>query len=955
MFASVEHSDPNEELRATFWVVMRLHEVRSKPSSLGQSATYPSARALCLIEGWSSLAGVLLTCLALRAVPAQTPALQTPSTNLHQWGAVTLFHGLPSDHVRAIAQDREGFIWFGTDNGLARYDGRRVQKITAEGLPLGGVRAIKIDDDGALRIGTASGTVRLIDGEFKPVADSDARGPSPGARTTVDQSAAGQSRETMRPPAVPAREVTALTPDQNGNLWIVSDGHGAFLYRGSRQLEHFTFENTAGGLRSNHIYAVFVDREGVIWFGTDRGACRYDPNSLRIEAVSDRPESNFARALFQSRDGWIWCGTNRGLFVRDKSADRWVEVPELRGHTVHSIAEDAPEHLLVGTASGLFTGAKPTTRQRRARGVPGALAGSRLFTRVKTDDRDAGSVRAICEFQGSFYIAGFGRGLERLERDRRTLVWANDSLVSLHSDDGKRLWIGAADGGVLVLDGKEVRRDAALDGLSNETAWSIGGTSDGVLWVAVPRGLAALRAGELLWPLKGNDVRRVTAKGDAAWCVTAGGGLYKVLLDEGGEAIVARLDTEQGLPSENAFAILSTTGASGEEVLWVGTSHGVARYVPGRVAPQLRAARVMSKRVFQPDEIRAGLDLDYPQNSLALDVEALSGRTFPEQFQYSFSLLDSAGRPLRHKLARDSQFLIENLTPGRYRIEARAFTNDLVVSEPLALEFRVARAPFPWTTTALAALLGLALVAMWWGHRQNKRMAASNVALGDANRQLAETRMQLANETETERRRIARDLHDQTLADLRRLLLMTDQLPAREGDERRDGIEPAVFRNEIEAVSTEIRRICEDLSPSALANVGLAAALEWAVADAVAHMPAEGRFEYEFACDEAIEEKLRLAPAVQIQVYRIVQEAISNVCRHSGATHVRLEVSCDSEGRWVIRLEDNGRGFDAAARSVSNGRGLANIRSRASLIEAEVEWGAQAGGGTVFSVWAGRR
>src|SRR6185369_6447815 len=48
-----------------------------------------------------------------------------PSPNLHQWGALTLFHGLPSNHVRAIAQDEDGVLWFGTNGGLAKYDGRR--------------------------------------------------------------------------------------------------------------------------------------------------------------------------------------------------------------------------------------------------------------------------------------------------------------------------------------------------------------------------------------------------------------------------------------------------------------------------------------------------------------------------------------------------------------------------------------------------------------------------------------------------------------------------------------------------------------------------------------------------------------------------------------------------------------------------------------------------------------
>lgn len=81
-----------------------------------------------------------------------------------------------------------------------------------------------------------------------------------------------------------------------------------------------------------------------------------------------------------------------------------------------------------------------------------------------------------------------------------------------------------------------------------------------------------------------------------------------------------------------------------------------------------------------------------------------------------------------------------------------------------------------------------------------------------------------------------------------------DQLPrGLRIESSNDHVEPSKIRAEIESVSTEIRRICEDLSPSALANVGLGAALEWALADAVGHQPLEKKFEYEFVCDAGVE------------------------------------------------------------------------------------------------------
>ena len=120
------------------------------------------------------------------------------------------------------------------------------------------------------------------------------------------------------------------------------------------------------------------------------------------------------------------------------------------------------------------------------------------------------------------------------------------------------------------------------------------------------------------------------------------------------------------------------------------------------------------------------------------------------------------------------------------------------------------------------------------------------------------------------------------------------------------------------------------------------------LASALAHLPADCKFAYEFECDEGLEERLRLTPGVQMQVYRIVQEVVSNVCRHARATRVQLGVHLSDEGSFVLTLEDDGQGFDADHRKARGGRGLAGIRGRASIIDAEVSWRRRPEGGTAF-------
>ncbi|MBV9210641.1 MAG: hypothetical protein JOZ52_08435 [Acidobacteria bacterium] len=981
--------------------------------------------------------------------------------SLHQWGAVTLFHGLPSDRVRAVAQDSDGAMWFGTDAGLAKYDGRRTQTVTSEALPQGRVLALQIDADGALWVGTEGGATRYINNQFHliketegkavtailtpergrailasdeglifnctldnegavsvraipdaPLHSADEEHPGPlrltslalmngalyagslsrglltvegdaikevqsrprpffveaveadtqghlwlGARAKGEEGALYEASDAAHPKLIDGATgaITSIATDGHGDIWVGTDGRGVFQYRGSGRIAHFTFDGTAGGLRSDKICSIFVDREDVVWFGTDRGVCRYDPYALRVETISDNPESNFVRALLQTKDGRLFCGTNRGLFMRDNVSRVWQSVSELAQKTVYAIAANTDGRLLVGSASGLYLSDEPVDEKNKTPHFTHQDSGGGA--------QAAGdSIRAIARFQGQTFIATFGRGLERLDGDgRRTLLWPTvpqearvREVVSLYAEQNNRLWIGTATSGAYLFDGKTVKSDQALNELADSAVWSVDGTEDGLLWFATSRGLYSYFQGALKKVLPETEARRVMISGARAssrqaWCATAGSGLVKVSLDQRFGAMTAHLDAEQGLPSQNAFALLQDESSAGEDALLIGTSRGLARYNPGRASPILSITRLIGQRIHTLDEVRDGLDLEYPQNSLVLDVSATSSRTFPEQFQYAFLLYNKQGEVIKQKLAHDAQFSMEDLRPGKYRVEVRAYTADLIASAPLTFEFNVAKAPFPWTTAALSALLLLALVALIWAIIEHRRIAHAGAALALANHELADARLRLANEAETERSRIARDLHDQTLADLRRLLLLTDKLPV-EGKENGDHapLDPAIFRQEIESVSNEIRRICEDLSPSVLENVGLAAALEWALADAVAHLPESCKFEYEFACEEDLEDRIRLAAGVRMQIYRIVQEAISNICRHAGARRVRLDVSLTTENELILKLTDDGSGFDQRDKKAGRGRGLANIRARASLIEAEVSWRSNPHGGTLF-------
>ncbi len=948
-----------------------------------------------------------------------------------QWDAITMFHGMPSRNVRAIAQDRDGRLWFGTDAGLVRYDGQSVERVPLGGSPAA-VLALATGSDGRLWVGTERGAyLREARGmrevpltAWQPItgifAARDGRvwlasrrgriysssvdlqvevvGPETaklfrgsdggdlelaslalgGGRVVVgtrgrgllafdganvreikdplrpffvnaiapsragfvfgaDTSPSGRGLFTLeddrtRPLDVRTGAVAALALDEREDVWAGTRDRGLLHLRAGRLFEQFTLEGTGGGLLSNRVHAVLVDRDGVVWVGTDRGACRYDPHAPRPIRLGESPDSNFVHALFATPDGRVWAGTQRGLYVRSSPDGPWRVEPGLEHRAVHSIGMTSDGRLLVGCATGL------QIQQRDDAG------GWQPVPRSDGRDDEVASVRAILEFRGAVYLATFGRGLERLDEVGRTLVWptAAESLTPTAEPSppspaeaalqevvslavvGEALWIGTARAGTLQFDGNRTSRNELLSELG--TLRVAAGDDYGGAWIGTSRGFFKLDKAGVQPILEGEDVRGLVAEADgrhSVWCATLHSALLNVTVQQNRSVIRSRVDAENGLPSESVFAILST----GDRLL-LGTNRGLVEYDPGRGAPSVRFVRVLGRRPYTPEEWGT-LRLDYPQDSLLVQAAGVGSRTYPDRFQYAFTLEDGMGEEVRQRLSPDGQFSAESLPPGRYRITARAFGTNLVGSAPVSLDFEVAGAPIPWPSIALGALLACALLALGWGAAQYRRLRAASVAL-------SETRLQLVQETENERRRIARDLHDQTLADLRGLLIT---LPA-------SAPEAAGVRDDVEAISSEVRRICEDLSPSVLENVGLAAALEWALDESVRRNPRAEPLRGTFTCSDDLADRLSLEPAAEIQIYRIVQEALTNAVRHAGAHELRLAVALSPDGTLEITLDDDGRGFDAEA--VRAGRGLSNIRSRASLIGAQVEWRRLPEGGTRF-------
>lgn len=922
--------------------------------------------------------------------PSPTPTPVPGAQNFHQWGSITVFNGLPSDSVKAITQTPDGVMWFGTDNGLARFDGRRIQNLSPGADDADRITTLATSSAGEIWIGTRAGAfvysankfqaventlnvaitslflraevylgtddgfvMRIVRTEngapsaeriiSEPVRDA---GGDPLAITgiagsqgrllagtygrgvfTVSDGRAVEFQSSPRPAFInsivtgeagktwlgtdaaknasgifaednvsrltklnaPTARVAVLIADKN-DVWAGTERYGLFRFSNSKLDRSYTFANTSGGLRSDTIFTLFIDREGVIWIGTNRGVSRFDPEGPFQESVSDSPNSNFIRTFWRSDDGKAtFAGSNRGLFSYD--GKNWNKVRGFEERTIYTIGP-AKGSMAVGTPAGAFD-----------------PSGKLLV---------AGDTRSLEMFRGETYAAVFGRGVIDVTSGKQDVIFPDETSNTLLSADGK-LWIGTTEHGLFSYDGQAVKKEAGPDVLKSGTIWKIFKIRGGPLFIAGQHGVFIYYGEKVEQIIAAEDVRDVLVDPSGVWAATTTRGLIHAIRHDQFGWLISEIGFEQGLPSEKAFSVLPSNKG-----LLVATNRGVVTYYPHKIAPMLIPVRILSQRMHDLREIANNIALDYPQNSLVVEVAGQSSRTFPEEFQYVFTLRNSKGETIDSRLSNEAQYAPADLKPGEYSIESRAFDRDLNESEPLIIRFSVAKAPFPWTATTLGVLLALALIALVWAFVERRRITLRN-------RELAAARLDLANEAERERRRIARDLHDQTLADLRNLMITSDKvLP-----------ENKEFRSEIEAVSTEVRRICEDLSPSVLENVGLVAALEFLLGHTV-----DSR---NFRADETVEEKIRFPLQVQLQIYRIAQEVLTNINKHSTAAGVEMNVAVADDGEFILKISDDGGSFQPDG-SVGKGRGIANIRSRANLINAKVAWKERRNGGNSFSL-----
>ena len=486
-------------------------------------------------------------------------------------------NGLPNLSVTALAQDGDGFIWVGTQDGVARWDGYRFRSYKPDrkdpaALPDNSIVRLHADPRGRLWIGTSAGGL-----------------------ARYDRNRDGFVTYAATPGGLSNPNVTAIADDGRGGLWVGTNGGLDHLDPETGTIRSLRHEaSTPGSLPAGQVLAVLSDRAGRLWVGTDSGLARRDPDTDAFVPVSPDRAGLIIQALFEDDHGRIWIGTqNAGAYVVDP-ADYTLRPIDKTGidgaapptGVIGAIDAGIAGEVWLGTdAEGIFA-VDTTTRRIRHLGhvatLPSSLASNGIWALLR--DRT-----------GTMWVGGLG-GLDRLTNgddavltlfgasEREGSITGADVASVLALADG-RSWVGFyGAGGIDIIDpaGKLIRSlrpDPARPetALPARTVVAMAAADDAVY---IGTGLGLYRA-----PPDGAEIQQVAVPkrephaytdallvdDDNLW-IGDSAGLWKASIRDG---VLSSLDRWGGDRLTDAHVRVLQRGSAHD--LWIGTLNGLNR------------------------------------------------------------------------------------------------------------------------------------------------------------------------------------------------------------------------------------------------------------------------------------------------------------------------------------------------------------------------------------------
>jgi signal transduction histidine kinase/ligand-binding sensor domain-containing protein len=865
------------------------------------------------------------------------------------------------NNILAIYRGSNGILWLGTSYGLVSYsfssnwfDSYSEQSIYAQTGLAWETHSINEDFQGGLWLASNQGVTRFV--------------PSTGKFLTF-------SHDPRDPTSLSDQYAYDLLVDQNGTVWIgTKNGLNRFDSNTNTFSQYSRNPQNPYSLSSEVILTLYEDREGILWLGTFGGGVnKLDRNKAKFDLYQNNPDDPNSLSPFpifgltEGLDGSIWLATYGGGLDRlDRKTGRVTHYRNIQGvdgslvyDYLWSVIEDRYGALWIGSEGGLDR-LDPSTGEithylpdvNNPKSLGGAVIGqiledhngdlwiatsgglsryyqsTGLFTTYAPDASDPDSFSslqptAILETQeGDLWIGTYNRGLELLlpnenlfkhfrhdVRDPDSL--SGDSICAIHQDSQGHLWIATCSTGLDKLDvaSGTFTHYTKEDGLPSNTIFGIVEDNNGSLWISTNDGVSCFDpAQETFKNYDISDGLQSNEFGRFAFARTRDGAIIL-----GGIDGLNIFKPEQ--VNDNTYIppiVLTDISQGGETIVSRGTVNGRANYT-----------------------------LSWPNNYFDFEYAALSYSN-PQENQYAFMLEPFDREWIEMGNRRFGRYT--NLPGGKYVLRIKGSNNDQLWNET-GQSVSITIIPPLWNNPwiQLAAILTV-IGIVFTGYRWRLRNVQSYNR--ELERQVRERTVEIERLFEQtkelavieERNRLARDLHDSVkqkafaaMAQLGTAQSILEKKPS----EAKPHLEEA--ETLVSEVIEELTFLIQEMYPLVLKEKGLISVLR-------SYMY-EWQERNDIQANLEVFNELRIDIQVEQALFRIIQEALSNVARHSKASKVDLGLHF-SKNKVELTIQDNGQGFNKTPRI--NGIGLQSMQERARMIDGRLTITTAPGQGTAI-------
>ncbi len=870
----------------------------------------------------------------------------------------------PSGPIRSMFVDQNGIVWIGTEGGgllrAARtQDGKDtiLASFLQPEFSRPEVSAVHVTRSGSMWIGGPGGIANVIGTGIRTHRFEG----QPGAWTIKDIASDSLGRvwigfpngevyrfdQTTPGYLVPVRFASSYAFDevfdeQRPYLSLGVLSGRLVLYRG-----RFIPRETENGQRGDKVHALYLDPERNYWYGTSLSGlirARWAP----FEMIQ-RPFRQSVTSLVRHPDGNIYAGLNCGGIgiVRGNDLVLSPHSGRLDADCIWSLLVDDMDRMWVGTwGGGLYRMSLSEASTRATRFGSESFVGSDIVLALaQAPDR-------------SLWFGTYDAGVVRMAgRDVRRWSMANglpgNDVRAIAFDSVGGTWIGTQSGLVLIRD-TLVQVFTEEDGLTSTSIRVLYAEKNGTLWVGTQGGgLLRYRNGVFRSITKeqglfDNTVSHfVEGVNGFAW-MGSNRGIWRVAKEELNAVADRILPTVNAIPygEKDGLTVVETNGGfqpasvrTPEGDILFPTLNGIARIRTKNLRINTTIPPVIIEQVLadgSPVTIRDTIIIEPNVEEIGITFTALSF-TAPEKVRFRYQLRGFNKNWVDGGDERTAVFT--NLPPGTYVFAVAAANNDGFWNENGAQITIAVETPF-WETLWFRGLAVLLLIGMG--------MLVVSVRLRQVRRQKEmqeETSQRLIQNQESERQRIAGELHDSLGQELivakNRVMLAAHHLP----EESKARSELMQVADALSIALKSVRSIAYNLRPFQLDRLGLTETIRSTVR--TIQQATSITFETEIENIDGL-----LTHEGEIGLFRVIQEALTNVVKHSDATRASVVVTRD-EDAVVMRVTDDGRGFEhdpERENAHSLGFGLPGMTERVRLLKGIYKITSAPGKGTTVAV-----